>query len=77
MYVCVGMSDEVQKNNVHIKQVPIVEEILLNGKQLFHQSFGQEPVLACCAPGRVNLIGEHVDYNEGFVLPMVSTVKGC
>jgi galactokinase len=30
--------------------------------------FGTEPTLIC-SPGRVNLIGEHTDYNEGFVLP--------
>jgi galactokinase len=29
----------------------------------------QEPALVWSAPGRVNLIGEHTDYNEGFVLP--------
>lgn len=28
-----------------------------------------EPLLAAWAPGRINLIGEHTDYNEGFVLP--------
>eukprot|EP00961_Rhodomonas_salina_P002242 31000-Rhodomonas_salina.2 len=28
------------------------------------------PVSAAFAPGRVNLIGEHTDYNEGFVFPM-------
>ena len=28
------------------------------------------PLLAAWAPGRVNLIGEHTDYNEGFVLPI-------
>lgn len=33
-------------------------------KQLFHA----QPTLIC-SPGRVNLIGEHTDYNEGFVLP--------
>jgi galactokinase len=36
---------------------------------LFAQRFGQRPQGAWRAPGRVNLIGEHTDYNEGFVLP--------
>ena len=35
----------------------------------FSTVFGQEPTLVWSAPGRVNLIGEHTDYNEGFVLP--------
>jgi galactokinase len=34
----------------------------------FHQIYGQEPQIYR-APGRVNLIGEHTDYNEGFVFP--------
>jgi galactokinase len=35
----------------------------------FRKHFGQDPDLAREAPGRVNLIGEHTDYNGGFVLP--------
>lgn len=35
----------------------------------FRRTFGREPELISEAPGRVNLIGEHTDYNEGFVLP--------
>jgi galactokinase len=35
----------------------------------FTQEFGGHPTVAAFAPGRVNLIGEHVDYNAGFVLP--------
>ena len=35
----------------------------------FRERFGAEPALAVVAPGRVNLIGEHTDYNDGFVLP--------
>ena len=36
----------------------------------FFETFGAEPTLYVKAPGRVNIIGEHVDYNDGFVLPM-------
>lgn len=35
----------------------------------FSQTFGRVPRLVARAPGRVNLIGEHTDYNDGFVLP--------
>jgi galactokinase len=35
----------------------------------FSSVYGHEPTLVWSAPGRVNLIGEHTDYNEGFVLP--------
>jgi galactokinase len=35
----------------------------------FEQHFGQDPAHCFRAPGRVNLIGEHTDYNDGFVLP--------
>lgn len=33
------------------------------------EHFGEEPAHIAYAPGRVNLIGEHTDYNDGFVLP--------
>lgn len=36
----------------------------------FTQRFGEPPTTIVRAPGRVNLIGEHTDYNDGFVLPM-------
>jgi galactokinase len=36
----------------------------------FRRQFGREEPRLFAAPGRVNLIGEHTDYNEGFVLPM-------
>ncbi|ATZ93752.1 MULTISPECIES: galactokinase [Dickeya] len=36
---------------------------------VFQQQFGYPATLTVQAPGRVNLIGEHTDYNDGFVLP--------
>ena len=38
-------------------------------QEKFLEIFGEEPDLIAAAPGRVNLIGEHIDYSEGFVLP--------
>ncbi len=39
-------------------------------KDTFRQRYGREADGAVRAPGRVNLIGEHTDYNDGFVLPI-------
>lgn len=38
--------------------------------QLYKEHFGFEPETGVRAPGRVNIIGEHTDYNHGFVMPM-------
>ncbi|GGZ59430.1 galactokinase [Lysobacter xinjiangensis] len=35
----------------------------------FKDIFGSEPTVVASAPGRVNLLGEHTDYNDGYVLP--------
>ena len=42
---------------------------LHNARDTFINTFGSPAILAVQAPGRVNLIGEHTDYNGGFVLP--------
>lgn len=42
--------------------------LLSHIKEIFHHHFG-EPVFIVRSPGRINLIGEHTDYNLGFVLP--------
>jgi galactokinase len=36
---------------------------------VFASQYGESPAVVWTAPGRVNLIGEHTDYNDGFVLP--------
>jgi galactokinase len=44
-------------------------ELAETAAQAFREVFGAEPEGLWAAPGRVNLIGEHTDYNEGFVMP--------
>jgi galactokinase len=46
-----------------------LREIEQRAARAYREQFGEEPELVASAPGRVNLIGEHTDYNGGFVLP--------
>ena len=58
--------------------IPGIDKLILEAKTVFRKEFGDtdgaggnDNRLVCgVAPGRVNLIGEHTDYNDGFVLPM-------
>ncbi len=45
-----------------------MEKLVESVKKSFELKFGRRPVMIA-SPGRINLIGEHTDYNEGFVLP--------
>jgi galactokinase len=61
---------------VHDEGRPVTAEPVPSGPQqvepavdLFRSAYGAAPAGSWRAPGRVNLIGEHTDYNEGFVLP--------
>lgn len=47
-----------------------LEDLMDEAKKAFRKQFNNDPVCGGYAPGRVNLIGEHVDYNDGLVLPM-------
>jgi len=46
-----------------------MREIEQRAADAFRDQFNEEPQLVASAPGRVNIIGEHTDYNDGFVLP--------
>ncbi|MEZ9303355.1 galactokinase [Vibrio breoganii] len=46
-----------------------MSELIQNVKASFEQVLNYKPTHIIQAPGRVNLIGEHTDYNDGFVLP--------
>ncbi|WP_264535769.1 galactokinase [Flavobacterium sp. N1736] len=43
--------------------------LIQNTTAFFEQSFGSVPQKVVLSPGRINIIGEHVDYNDGYVLP--------
>ena len=46
-----------------------IETLIATTSRVFAEQFGYTAPLTIQAPGRVNLIGEHTDYNDGFVLP--------
>ena len=49
---------------------PEVKDLVQKAQDFFQKEFGCPPTHCGIAPGRVNLIGEHTDYNNGFVFPM-------
>lgn len=49
---------------------PSINELVEEVDSQFQAQFGTAPDVIVAAPGRVNLIGEHIDYCDGFVLPM-------
>ena len=48
----------------------MIDQLVNTACARFRERFGNDPRWVVAAPGRVNLIGEHIDYNDGFVLPM-------
>jgi galactokinase len=51
--------------------IPEIKSVVQEAKNAFKKEFNEEANIVVYAPGRVNLIGEHIDYNDGFVMPMV------
>lgn len=47
-----------------------IDSLLSQAKIKYTEKFGSSPSVVGVAPGRVNIIGEHTDYNDGFVFPM-------
>lgn len=46
-----------------------MDQVISRATALYEKRFGNEPQALAIAPGRVNLIGEHTDYNDGLALP--------
>src|SRR5882762_9092186 len=55
-------------NELLRRPMPTAATSTVSLTERFHEMFGCEPLIFR-APGRVNLIGEHTDYNDGFVMP--------
>ncbi|MGV4413566.1 galactokinase [Chryseobacterium sp. T1] len=53
------------------------EKLINQTKKAFQEAFHSEPDYFFLAPGRINIIGEHVDYSDGFVLPAAIDKNIC
>jgi len=50
--------------------LPSPHNLQASCREHFSRIFSSDPLFSACAPGRVNLIGEHVDYQDGLVAPL-------
>jgi galactokinase len=48
----------------------LLDQLVASATDRFQARYSRAPSWIAAAPGRVNIIGEHIDYNDGFVLPM-------
>jgi galactokinase (EC 2.7.1.6) len=53
------------------------KKLIKNTTDHFEKSFQNKPEHIFLSPGRINIIGEHVDYNDGFVLPAAINKYVC
>ncbi len=60
------MSDELRTQSTDSKNSGRFSSVT----EMFEEVFGGPPTFIASAPGRVNLIGEHTDYNDGYVFPV-------
>lgn len=58
-----------QPGNTPLELNPPLADLVADAAAGLLEHFGIEPTLTAAAPGRVNLIGEHIDYCDGLVLP--------
>ena len=65
------MVKTVERAELSLESVELLSAIC----KTFTEQFSEEGTHAAFAPGRVNLIGEHTDYNDGFVFPMVRQIS--
>ena len=45
------------------------KQLIKTTTAFFEKAFGNTPQKIVLSPGRINIIGEHIDYNDGYVLP--------
>ena len=72
IYLSSNCTKSSKTTNKMAQEIRTVESLIAEAVAAFEKRFGSKPTVGAKAPGRVNLIGEHTDYNDGFVFPMVS-----